>query len=75
MERYIIDFVWTEENIFLIEFNAFGEERMFPTTTGLWDWESPADRQQIMKGPLKLRIRDCDTDPKLIHPKWRAIIM
>ena len=75
MERYIIDFVWTEENIYLIEFNAFSEERMFPTTTGLWDWESPADRQQIMKGPLKLRIRDCDADPKLIHPKWRAIIM
>ena len=75
MERYIIDFVWTEENMCLIEFNTFSEERMFSTTTGLWDWESPADREQMMKGPLTLRIRNQDADMKLINPKWRDIIM
>lgn len=75
MEQYIIDFVWTEENMYLIEFNTFSEERMFSTTTGLWDWESPADREQMMKGPLTLRIRDQDADLNLINPKWRDIIM
>ena len=75
MEQYIIDFVWTEETMYLIEFNAFSGERMFHTTTGLWDWESPADREQMTRGPLTLRIRDRDVEPKLINPKWRAIIM
>ncbi len=75
MERYIIDFVWTEDNMYLIEFNTFSEERMFSTTTGLWDWESPADREQMIKGPLTLRIREQDADLNLITPKWRDIIM
>lgn len=75
MDQYIIDFVWTEDNMYLIEFNAFSEERMFSTTTGLWDWESPADRVQMTKGPLTLRIRDQDADLTLITPKWRDIIM
>ena len=75
MEQYIIDFVWTEESMYLIEFNAFSEERMFSSTTGLWNWESPTDREIMTKGPLTLRIRDKDADPNLINPKWRAIIM
>lgn len=75
MDRYIIDFVWTEDNMYLIEFNAFSEERMFSTTTGLWDWENPADREQMMKGPLTLRIRGQDAALSLITPKWRDIIM
>ena len=74
MEQYIIDFVWTEKSMYLIEFNAFSEERMFSSTTGLWDWESPADREQMLKGPLTLRIRDQDADLNLINPKWRDII-
>ena len=75
MEQYIIDFVWTEESMYLIEFNAFSEERMFSSTTGLWNWESPADREIMTKGPLTLRIRDQDADPNLINPTWRAIIL
>ena len=77
LDRYIIDFAWTEERVYLIEVNPFDGELVFPASTGLWSWE--ADRQQMMKGPLELRIRDTTEEERVlkhsIDPRWRAIIL
>ena len=76
LDRYIVDFAWTKERVFLVEVNPFDGEIVFPASTGLWSWEK--DKEQMMNGPLKLRIRETEEDPfilkKNIDPLWRAVI-
>ena len=76
LDRYIIDFAWTEEKVYLVEVNPFNGEIVFPASTGLWSWEK--DRNQMMNGPLELRIRKTEEDPFVmktnIDPLWRAVI-
>ena len=77
LDRYIIDFAWTEEKVYLIEVNPFDGELVFPASTGLWSWEG--DREQMKKGPLKLRIRETVEETHVlkhsIDPRWRATIL
>ena len=76
LDRYIIDFAWTEDKVYLVEVNPFDGEIVFPASTGLWSWEK--DRNQMMNGPLELRIRKTEEDPFImktnIDPLWRAVI-
>lgn len=77
LDRYIIDFAWTEERVYLIEVNPFDGELVFPASTGLWSWES--DQEQMKKGPLELRIRETVEEVHVlkhsIDPRWRAIVL
>lgn len=76
LDRYIIDFGWTPNNVYLVEINPFDGEIVFPASTGLWNWEK--DRQQMMKGPLEIRIRENELDEqslkKTTDPAWRAVL-
>lgn len=76
IDRYIVDFAWTPQQTYLVEINPFDGEIVFPASTGLWDWH--ADQQQMMNGPLELRIRTTEKDPYLlknsIDPLWRAVL-
>ena len=76
LDKYIVDFAWTEEKVYLVEVNPFDGEIVFPASTGLWSWEK--DREQMMNGPLELRIREKEEDPFIlktnIDPLWRAEI-
>ena len=76
LERYIIDFAWTPEKVFLVEINPFDGEIVFPASTGLWNWDT--DRQQMMNGPLELRIREDELDEQSLKrttdPMWRAVM-
>ena len=77
LDRYIIDFAWTEERVYLIEVNPFDGELVFPASTGLWSWE--ADREQMKNGPLELRVRETVEETHVlkhsIDPRWRAILL
>ena len=77
LDRYIIDFAWTKDRVYLVEVNPFDGEIVFPASTGLWSWEK--DREQMMKGPLELRIRDTEQSPHIlknvIDPKWREVVV
>ena len=79
LDRYIIDFAWTEERVYLIEVNPFDGELVFPASTGLWSWEPGADREQMMNGPLELRIRETVEEASVlkhsIDPRWRSIVL
>lgn len=74
LERYTVDFAWTEDRVYIIEVNTFDGE--FNASTGLWNWEE--DREQMMKGPLELRIREAEQDSKVlvstIEPVWKAVV-
>lgn len=76
LNRYIIDFGWTPEQVYLVEVNPFDGEIVFPASTGLWDWEK--DRQQMMNGPLEVRIREVELDEQKLKqttdPAWRALL-
>ena len=76
IDRYIVDFAWTPEQVYLVEINPFDGEIVFPASTGLWDWEK--DKEQMMNGPLELRIRTTEQDPLLLRnttdPMWRAVL-
>ena len=76
LDRYIIDFAWTESQVYLVEINPFDGEIVFPASTGLWSWEK--DRQQMMNGPLELRIREEELDSHVlkanIDPMWRKVL-
>ena len=77
LDRYIIDFAWTSDQVYLVEVNPFDGEMVFPASTGLWSWEK--DREQMKNGPLELRIRDCEQSlhvlKNVIDPQWRAVIL
>ena len=77
LDRYIIDFAWTEEKVYLTEVNPFDGELVFPASTGLWSWET--DRNQMKNGPLELRIREKQEETHIlkhsIDPRWRAIVL
>ena len=77
LDRYIIDFAWTKNKVYLVEVNPFDGEVVFPGSTGLWDWFGE-DKEQMMNGPLELRIREIESPlPKLrnsIDPQWRNIV-
>ena len=77
LDRYIVDFAWTEDKVYLIEVNPFDGELVFPASTGLWSWEG--DREQMKKGPLELRIRETTEETHVlkhsIDPRWRAIVL
>lgn len=77
LDRYIIDFAWTTDRVYLVEVNPFDGELVFPASTGLWSWDD--DRQQMMNGPLELRIRKAEEDltalKHTIDPQWRAIAL
>ena len=74
LDRYTVDFAWTEERVYVIEVNTFDGE--FNASTGLWNWET--DREQMMKGPLELRIRETEQDSEVlmntIEMEWRAVV-
>ncbi|KAL5516415.1 hypothetical protein EMCRGX_G001730 [Ephydatia muelleri] len=74
LEHYTVDFAWTEDRVYIIEVNTFDGE--FNASTGLWNWEE--DREQMMKGPLELRIREAEQDSKVlvstIEPVWKAVV-
>ena len=76
LDRYIVDFAWTSERVYLIEVNPFDGEVVFPASTGLWSWVE--DREHMMKGPLELRIREAEQEAKVlknsIEPEWRAVV-
>ena len=76
IDRYIIDFAWTPDKVYLVEVNPFDGEIVFPASTGLWSWDN--DRHQMMNGPMELRIRTIEQDPHLlktgIDPVWRAVL-
>ena len=76
LDRYIIDFGWTDDRVYLIEINPFDGELVFPASTGLWSWEE--DRQQMMYGPLELRLRhEKQSDivlKKTLDPQWRTVL-
>lgn len=77
LDRYIIDFAWTPEGkVYLVEVNPFDGEIVFPASTGLWNWD--VDRNQMIHGPLELRIRDNEQDEHVlktnIDPMWRAVL-
>ena len=77
LDRYIIDFAWTEERVYLIEVNPFDGELVFPASTGLWSWET--DHEQMKNGPLELRMRETMEEEHVlkhnIDPRWRAIVL
>eukprot|EP00731_Ephydatia_muelleri_P001538 Em0001g1538a len=74
LERYTVDFAWTEDRVYIIEVNTFDGE--FNASTGLWNWEEV--REHMMKGPLELRIREAEQDSKvlvsIIEPEWKAVV-
>ena len=76
LDRYIIDFGWTDDRVYLIEINPFDGELVFPASTGLWSWKE--DRQQMMNGPLELRLRhEKQSDivlKKTLDPQWRTVL-
>ena len=76
IDRYIIDFAWTPDQVYLVEINPFDGEIVFPASTGLWNWDS--DRNQMMHGPLELRIRKTELDPNILKrstdPLWRSVL-
>ena len=76
LDKYIIDFAWTKERVYLVEVNPFDGEIVFPASTGLWSWER--DREQMMRGPLELRIRESEQTAHQLKsttdPQWRAVI-
>lgn len=76
LDRYIVDFAWTEGRVYLIEVNPFDGEVVFPASTGLWSWVD--DREHMMKGALELRIREVELDAKAlknsIEPEWRNVV-
>ena len=76
LDRYIIDFGWTDDRVYLIEINPFDGELVFPASTGLWSWEE--DRQQMMYRPLELRLRhEKQSDivlKKTLDPQWRTVL-
>lgn len=76
VDRYIIDFAWTPAQVYLVEINPFDGEIVFPASTGLWNWER--DREQMMNGPIELRIRRTEQDPLLLRnttdPVWRTVL-
>jgi hypothetical protein len=73
IDRYIIDMAWTTDRVYLVEINPFDGEIVFPASTGLWDWEK--DRDQMMQGPLDIRVRRDEVDPLVLKrstdPIWR----
>lgn len=77
LKNYIIDFAWTEDRVYLVEVNPFDGKHVFPASTGLWSWEG--DREQMMRGPLELRVREVEENPAVlknaIDPKWRAVVL
>lgn len=77
LDHYIIDFAWTKDRVYLVEVNPFDGEIVFPASTGLWSWEK--DKEQMMKGPLELRIRETKQSPHIlknvIDPKWRDVVV
>lgn len=76
LDRYIIDFAWTKDQVYLVEVNPFDGEIVFPASTGLWSWDK--DRDQMMNGPLEIRIREDEQNPdtlkSTLDPQWRAIV-
>lgn len=76
LDRYIVDFAWTEGRVYLIEVNPFDGEVVFPASTGLWSWMD--DREHMMKGALELRIREAELEAKAlkssIEPEWRSVV-
>lgn len=76
LDRYIIDFGWTSDQVYLVEVNPFDGEIVFPASTGLWNWEK--DRHQMMNGPLELRIREDELDEQRLKqttdPAWRSLL-
>ncbi len=76
LDNYIIDFGWTPNCVYLVEINPFDGEIVFPASTGLWNWDK--DRQQMLNGPLEMRIREEElTEYSLkanIDPLWRAVL-
>ncbi len=76
LDRYIIDFGWTPDTVYLVEINPFDGEIVFPASTGLWSWDS--DKHQMMNGPLELRIREEELDDsslkKNTDPVWRSVL-
>ena len=77
LDRYIIDFAWVDKDcVYLIEVNPFDGEIVFPASTGLWSWER--DREQMMNGPLELRVRTEEQSDfvlkKSLDPQWRNIL-
>ncbi len=77
LDNYIVDFAWTKDRVYLVEVNPFDGKHVFPASTGLWSWEG--DREQMMSGPLELRIRDSVESSAVlknaIDPKWRAVVL
>ena len=65
-----------KDYIYLIEVNPFDGEIVFPASTGLWSWEK--DREQMMNGPLTLRIRTEEQSDfvlkKSLDPQWRNVL-
>ncbi len=76
LTKYIIDFAWTKDRVYLIEINPFDGEIVYPASTGLWSWEE--DREQMMRGDLALRVRtDQQSDfilKKTLDPQWRNVL-
>ena len=76
LDRYIVDFAWTFERVYLIEVNPFDGEVVFPASTGLWSWVE--DRDHMMHGQLELRIRENEQDTTVlknsIDTEWRGVV-
>jgi len=51
LTRYVIDFAWTPEKIYIIELNPFGEG----TGAAPFDWHNPEDRKIIFEGPFTIK--------------------
>jgi len=55
INRYVIDFAWTPEKIYVIELNPFGEG----TGAAPFDWNNPEDKKIILYGPFTAKKVDC----------------
>lgn len=74
LDRYTVDLAWTEDKVYIIEVNTFDGE--FNASTGLWNWAD--DREQMMKGPLELRVREREQDFQTLmatlEPEWKVVV-